>query len=38
MVYKHVTPLGSGNKNEPTPEGSHVYKMVSPGAKGYEPS
>jgi hypothetical protein len=21
--------------NEPTPEGSHVYKMVSPGAKWY---
>ena len=38
MVYRYVTPPGSGHKNEPMPEGSHVYKMLPPGAKGYDPS
>ena len=33
MVYRHVTPPGSGNKNEPTPEDSHVYKMTCPKKK-----
>ena len=28
MVYRHVTPPGSGHKNEPIPEGSHVSSML----------
>jgi hypothetical protein len=26
--HRHVTPPGSGNKNEPTPEGSHVSSKL----------